>query len=464
MQNNPFAVPNSEESFFRLSDINIGIANAIRQTFSERSFWVVAEISDLAVRKGHCYISLVEKPVGAASPTCEMKGIVWASSWPFVSTKFKSASGMELSKGMVILFRTVVRYDIKWGLSLVISDIDPKYTIGQIQIERDMAVSMLKSEGVYDNNRKIPIPVVAQRLAVISASDSRGYEDFMQKLEGNPYGYRFHCELFQSLLQGDKAAGQMVEQLISIFRRLDDFDAVVIVRGGGGSIDLNCFNDVRMARAVARFPLPVITGIGHTANRSVTDEVAYADRITPTDAADFFVEHMLTFENKVMDLLRSIAGLSEEFMVEEGAQLEDLSSRFQVGVADLLDGELGLLADMARSIREHTNTMISKATFLLAKASINVGQLSKSRVSLEKSNLDRFEKVLRVCPSRITTDQLKVVEGFEKSIAHLDPSNVLKRGFSITTKNGKSIKSPAEVQQGDVITTVLYEGKIESRV
>ena len=123
---------------------------------------------------------------------------------------------------------------------------------------------------------------------------------FMQKLEGNPYGYRFHCELFQSLLQGDKAAGQMVEQLISIFRRLDDFDAVVIVRGGGGSIDLNCFNDVRMARAVARFPLPVITGIGHTANRSVTDEVAYADRITPTDAADFFVEHMLTFENKVM--------------------------------------------------------------------------------------------------------------------------------------------------------------------
>ena len=464
MQSNPFAVPNTEESFFRLSDINIGIANAIRQTFSERSFWVVAEISDLAVRKGHCYISLVEKPAGAAAPTCEMKGIVWASSWPFVSNKFKAASGMDLSKGMVILFRTVVRYDIKWGLSLVISDIDPKYTIGQIQIERDMAVAMLKSEGVYDNNRRLMMPVVAQRLAVISASDSRGYEDFMKKLEGNPYGYSFQCELFQSLLQGDKAAGQMVEQLISIFRRKDDFDAVVIVRGGGGSIDLNCFNDVRLARAVARFPLPVITGIGHTANRSVTDEVAFVDRITPTDAADFFVEHMLLFENWVLDLLRSISGLSEEFMVEEGARLEDIAARFQVGVTDLLDGELGLLGDMVRSIREHTNSMLSKATFRLAKASINAGQLSKARVALEKSSLDRFEKALRTYPNRITTDQLKVVEGFEKSIAHLDPSNVLKRGFSITIKNGKSIKSPADVEQGDVITTVLYEGKIESRV
>ncbi|MFM2190423.1 MAG: exodeoxyribonuclease large subunit, partial [Bacteroidota bacterium] len=309
-----------------------------------------------------------------------------------------------------------------------------------------------------------PMPVVAQRLAVISASDSRGYEDFMKKLEGNPYGYRFQCELFQSLLQGDKAAGQMVEQLISIFRRKDNFDAVVIVRGGGGSIDLNCFNDVRLARAVARFPLPVITGIGHTANRSVTDEVAFADRITPTDAADFFVENMLSFENRILDLIRSVAGLSEELVLDEGAHLEDLSARFQVGVADLLDGELQQLGDMALSIREHTNSMLSKATFRLAKASINVGQLSKARVALEKSSLDRFQKDLRAYPSRVTLDQLKVIEGFEKSIAQLDPSNVLKRGFSITTKNGKSIKSPADVQPGDVITTVLYEGKIESRI
>lgn len=464
MSINPFTIPNTEDTFFRLSDISLGIANAIRQTFSERSFWVVAEISDLAVRKGHCYMSLVEKPAGAAAPICEMKGIVWATTWSGLSVKFKEAAGMELSKGMVILFRTVVRYDTKWGLSLVIADVDPKYTIGQIQMERDMAVQKLKSEGVYDLNRQLQFPLVAQRLAVISASDSRGYEDFMKKLMANSYGFGFKCELFPSLLQGDKAASQMVEQLIAIFHRMQEFDAVVIVRGGGGSIDLNCFNDVRLARAIARFPLPIITGIGHTANRSVSDEVAFADRITPTDAADFFVERMLVFENKVLDLIRNIADVAEDFMLDQVNHLEDLSTGIHHAIDEMLSTQVEDLDNMVSDIRQKSIDLLNKSSFDLAKASINTGQICKSRIALETGSINEVEKSLKLIPLRILRDQLLRMDGFSKSITHLDPSNVLKRGFSITTKNGKSIKNPADVQVGDTITTILYEGKIESRI
>lgn len=461
---NPFSTPNTEDSFFKLSDISSGIATAIRNTFAERSFWVVGEISDLAVRKGHCYISLVEKQAGAAAPVCEIKGIVWASSWLPIAQKFKSASSMDLAKGMVILFRAVIRYDVKWGLSLVISDIDPKYTIGQIQLEREMAVNLLKSEGVYDQNRRLSFPLVAQRLAVISAADSRGYEDFMQKLMENAHGFIFHCELFPSLLQGDKAAAQMVQQLISIFHRLQDFDAVVIVRGGGGSIDLNCFNDVKLARAVARFPIPIITGIGHTANRSVTDEVAFDDRITPTDAADFFVERMLVFENQIMELIRSIAGLSEDFLLDENAQLEDLTSSIHAVVDGWLLNEQTILSDMVIDIRERSFKVLSNATYLLAKASINAGQLSRSRIVLESTRMNEVMRSLKTQPSRHIRDHQVALDGLSKSIAHLDPSNVLKRGFSITTKDGKSIKNANEIKKGDTLTTILYEGKVESRV
>jgi exodeoxyribonuclease VII large subunit len=459
-----FETPNTSDAFFRLSQIGQGIANAVRESFGERSYWIVAEISDLAVRKGHCYLSLVEKPPGAAAPICEMKGIVWASSFASVSANFKLASGMELSKGMVILFKASVRFDVKWGLSLTISDIDPKYTIGQIQIERDRAVAALRSEGVYDKNRSLTFPVVAQRIAVISASDSRGYEDFMQKLVGNAYGYKFNCDLYQSQLQGDKAAMQMVEQLIGIYGKISNYDAVVIVRGGGGAVDLNCFNDVRLARAIARFPIPVITGIGHTANRSVSDEVAHADRITPTDAADYFIERMLAFENRIMDLVQSINQLAEELIMEETAKVEELANGLTAAFNDLIDGESSRLSTISMQIRDLTLSLLSNANYRMASSSVSVAQLAKGRLSMCQDRINRSEMNIKTASLKRIKDGNILIDSFQNTIKHLDPINVLKRGFSITMKDGKSIKSASDIKAGDILTTILHEGKIESHI
>lgn len=459
-----FETPNTGERFFRLSQISRGIADSVRETFGERTFWIVAEISDLAVRKGHCYISLVEKLPGAAAPICELKGMVWASDFPALSNKFKSESGMELAKGMVILFRAFVKYDVKWGLSLSIVEVDSRFTIGQIQVERDRAVAELKKEGVYDKNRALPFPTVAQRLAVISAADSRGYEDFMQKLNGNPYGYFFHCQLFQSLLQGDKAAQQMVEQLITIFKRIQEFDAVVIVRGGGGAIDLNCFNDIRLARAIARFPIPVITGIGHTTNRSVSDEVAHVDRITPTDAADYFIERALVFESRMSDLLRSIASLAEDLVLEETNKVESLATGLTDAFDELISDETSYLDDTALLIRDKTISLLSTATYNMATLTVKTGQLSKGLLSKEQDRIARTIRTLQVHPLRNVKNAIAILDGYENTIRHLDPIHVLKRGFSITLKDGKAIKNVNQVQTGDTITTILHEGKIESRV
>ncbi len=459
-----FDAPNSSENFFRLSQISKGIADSVRQTFGERTYWIVAEISDLAVRKGHCYISLVEKLSGAAAPICELKGIIWSSEFPSISTKFKTESGIELSKGIVILFRAFIKYDVKWGLSLSILEIDSRFTIGQIQLERDRAVAALKQEGVHDKNRSLPFPLVAQRLAVISASDSRGYEDFMQKLNGNPYGYVFHCQLFQSLLQGDKAAQQMVDQLITIFNRLQDFDAVVIVRGGGGAVDLNCFNDLRLARAIARFPLPVITGIGHSTNRSVSDEVAHADRITPTDAADYFIERTLAYENQLTLLLRTIAITSEDMLLEETNKVESLVSDLANSFDSLVSDESSYLDDTALLIRDKTLSLLNSATYKIATSGVKLGQLSKGLVSREQERLKRNLQSIQSHPIRNIKTAASILDGLENTVRHLDPINVLKRGFSITLKDGKAVTNSNQLTSGDTITTILHEGKIESRI
>ncbi|MBK9048132.1 MAG: exodeoxyribonuclease VII large subunit [Bacteroidetes bacterium] len=264
-------ITSTKEKFLSLSAISQGIRTAIQSKFGDQLLWIVAEISEMSVRKGHCYLSLVEKLPGNSAPVCEMKGIVWSTKFERIHTIFQKATGNELRSGSVILFQASVRFDVKWGLSLIVEDIEPKYTIGLLQQERDKTIAALREEGIFNNNRLLPFPLVPQRIAAISARDSRGYEDFINKLETNSKGYKFEVDLYPSLLQGEKAAGEMVDRLIRIFNNKEKYDLVVIVRGGGGAIDLNCFNDYRLSRAVARFPIPVLTGIGHTMNQARSD-------------------------------------------------------------------------------------------------------------------------------------------------------------------------------------------------
>jgi len=453
---NPFS-SNTKDSFYSLSSISLGIRDAFQQQFGERSFWIVAEVSDLSVRKGHCYLSLVEKLPGTAAPVCELKGIIWANKFEKISSTFALETGVPLAVNTKILFLASVRFDVKWGLSLVIDDIEPKYTIGLLQLERDRTVARLK--------KQVSFPLVPQRVAVISALDSKGYEDFLNKLNRNPYGYSFQVKLFPSLLQGDGAAGQMTNRLVEIYNTIDDFDLVAIVRGGGGTIDLNCFNDYKLARAVARFPLPVITGVGHTTNISVADEVAFADCITPTDAADYIVQKTLWFEQQtvakletIIENFEEIASEARSFLSESAALITSASRQFISSSGDNLNAIL-------KELRTASRVSISEALANLRHTGFQIGNQAVVKVNAEKATVNKFYMGrLNRAPVSLLEQRNRQLNSYESSTRQLDPENILKRGFSITRKNGKAILSSGVLNTDDILITQFYEGTIKSKV
>lgn len=457
-------LPFESEPFLKLSEVSREIREAIDGRFGSRLVWVVAEISDLNVRKGHCYLSLVEKPPGAAAPICELKGIIWAGKYDRISDRFQQGTGISLASGTIILFRAAVRFDVKWGLSLIIEEIEPRYTIGLIAQERERTILRLKQEGIFDNNKKIPFPLVPSRIAILSASDSKGFIDFREKLTCNPYGYRYRVTLFPTPLQGDKAAGEMVNQLIRIFHRMDEFDLVVIVRGGGESVDLNCFNDYKLARAVARFPLPVLTGIGHTVNVSVTDEVAYADRITPTDAADFIVEKTFEFESRLIEIGQQIRDLVSLLAEEERERITSAEGMLKSIALKLVGDENTLINTLAGDLFNITAREIREQQMSISNRSLNLGHLASRLVMVESGRLTSHGRMLVALPSKLIRQATLKMDRLEATTGHLDPVNVLRRGFSITLSHGRAVKNAADLRAGDRIKTLFYEGKIESEV
>ena len=457
-------IQNTKEKFFSLSQISGGIRDAIAMQFGDGVFWIVAEVSDLNVRKGHCYISLVEKLPDSAAPICELKGIVWANKFERIGKVFKDATGMDLASGTRILFQASIRYDVKWGLNLIVEDIEPAYTVGLIKKERDQTVARLKAEGIYLNNKKLEFPLVPLRVAIISAKDSRGYEDFLNKLVHNIYGYRFKVELFSSLLQGEKAATEMVDRLIQIFNRRDEFDIVVIARGGGGAIDLNCFNDFKLSRAVARFPLPVLTGIGHTTNISVVDEVAHADRITPTDAADFLVDKTRAFEDLLLEFGSRLQEAYLDTSIQEEGRLQHLANGIKLLAHQQLDSSFHNLSNyLVRFRSEVTQTIKDSRTTLLLK-SHDLRNRSNALMQVHAEQLNGALAGIKTIPFNKLEINNRKIDQFETNVRHLDPVNVLKRGFSITQINGKAIKNSAGLKAGTIIKTTLYEGTIESEI
>ncbi len=469
-----------------LSEVGSRLKNAVEREFGTGSHWISAEISDMTVRKGHCYLHLVEKKPGAAAPACEMRAIIWAGNFKRISEEFKIGSGTELSRDTVILFRAVVRFDVKWGLSLIIDFIEPAYTLGLIQQERERTIAKLKQEGIFDHNKSLEFPIVPQNIALISSADSRGYEDFMRKLMKNIYNYRYNVELFPSRLQGDVAAEQIRDQLINIHGSGTKFDLVVIVRGGGGSVDLNCFNNYRLSRAVARFPLPVITGIGHTANVSVVDEVAYTDRITPTDAADYIVEKTNEFERKLNEMIFDVQAHSLERVNDEQERLVKFASAFRhtvarhittqqsiykAGVMRLKPAVMNLVRNssmevkgLQKSIRMNTLSLTGIEAKRLNSEMSRIPRMVSSAAREKRSRLSQVRKLLGLQTTRFLQQESASVERMEQQVKLTDPKQILKRGYSVTLHNGKVLRNNKGIAKGEKIKTILYEGIIESEV
>lgn len=288
---------------YSLTEISQSLRSVIAKTYS-RPYYIKAEIVKLNYypHSGHCYPELAEKE-GNTIKT-QMRAIIWASQFRDINSRFEKITGEPLKEGINILCLATIEYDVKYGLSLQIQDIEPTYTMGDMIKNKMLVIEQLKKEKIFNANKEKKLVLLPKRIAIISVETSKGYGDFRVTLENNPYHFKFEHTLFPSILQGDKAVATITAKLEEIRGRVGEFDSVVIIRGGGGDVGLSCYDDYRLAAAVATFPLPVIAGIGHSTNITVTDMVAYQSKITPTDVANFFIDRFREF-NETIDKLKN---------------------------------------------------------------------------------------------------------------------------------------------------------------
>ena len=285
-------------------------------------YWVTAEISELKVNySGHCYIELVEKGGANHVPKAKASAVIWRSGYSMIASYFQGATGQVLAAGLKVLVKVVVSYHELYGLSLQITDIDPTYTLGDMERQRQETIRRLRQDGVFDMNRELPLPAAIQRIAVISSRNAAGYQDFMKEISSSPYG--FEITLFDAFMQGAEAEESIVRALGEAADRADGFDALVLIRGGGSQSDLGCFNSYRLCCYLAQFPLPVIAGIGHDKDQSVADLVAAVSLKTPTAVAVYLKNGMAEFDAGLDDMRKELKEAAQAFFLQRRSALRD---------------------------------------------------------------------------------------------------------------------------------------------
>ncbi len=458
-----FSITNENTTILSLSELANSISIAISGSFPSL-FWVKAEIARLNYypESGHCYPDLVEKD--EKSLKAQMKGIIWGSDFQRISARFQQVAKEPLKDGIQILFRAAVRFHPVYGLSLQITDIDPAFTLGQLARDKLLTIQKLKSDGLFDRNRQVPFPLLPKRVAVISVSTSKGYSDFISILVNNPWRYSFKCRLFPAILQGERAVESITEQLQTIRKYKSHYDVVTIIRGGGGDVGLACYDHVELAKAVATFPLPVITGIGHSTNETVVEMVAHLNKITPTDVAYTLIQQFHNFSALVDDLKERMMSLSLEMIKEGKKDLDEEVSSMISAARYLLDRDNQHLQAVIRDFQVETKSYIEEENMIIRGAETSFrfrpGQVIKDHYLA----IDQHAQILELMAGSFIDMKKNQLENIENKVRLLDPRTILGRGYSITYQDGKLIREAKSVEQGAEIISELFSGKIKSIV
>jgi exodeoxyribonuclease VII large subunit len=376
-----------------LYDLNKQIGSVLKTSLLA-GVWVHAEINSINVQRvGHCYIELIEKDEITGSIVAKSRANIWSNIYKSISAYFLAETGKTLSAGMKVAFCVDVTFHEVYGISLNVVDIDPTYTLGESARKKAQVIKKLEEDGIIDMNKMLSIKPLCKNVAVISAEGAAGYGDFCHQLEHNAYGYKYNLILFNSIMQGEKAEASILESLDKVLERLSEFDVLVMIRGGGAVSDLDCFDSYNLSASIAQFPLPVLTGIGHTRDVSVVDMVANMPLKTPTAVADFLINHTRSLEEKI-------------------------------------DSYIELLS---RSV-----------TMLLDK---------------QARKLDQCLTLLPLYANRLLDKKLHALELMERSLELMSPESILKKGYAIVEKQGRSA-SAASLSPGDEVKITLVDGVV----
>ena len=390
----------------------------VKQTLTEQfalPVWVSAEISELKVNyAGHCYLELIEKGEEDAVPKAQARATIWRNRYPHVSSYFEAETGQPLTAGIRILAQVLVSYHELYGFSLQINDIDPAFTLGEMERQKNATIRRLQEEGVWEMNRQVELPAVVQRLAVVSSAKAAGFQDFINELKKSRYA--FQTTLFEAVMQGLSAEESIIDALGRVADRMEQFDAVVIVRGGGSQSDLSCFNAYRLSTHVAQFPLPVLTGIGHDKDQSVVDMVAASPHKTPTAVAAWLVERMANLE--------------------------------------------GWLEGAATQLHETTLRHLREAALSLERMSSELHRTTKETLLTEQLKLNHHASQLPERVANYLARQRMRLEQAEKLTESRSPRHILQLGFAIVRSEGRVLKTTSEVAEATSIEIELNDGTI----
>lgn len=402
-----------------LYELNSLVHSVIADAFSGY-YWVEAELTECRESKGHCYMELVQKDPFSAVPVAKASAKCWRNKWERVRAKFLDATGGYLRPGMKLLLKVSVDFHPAYGYALIVEDIDASYTLGDMARKRQEIIRQLKEEGVFELQKELSLPLFCQRIAVISSATAAGYGDFCNQLLHNEYGLRFYPELFPAVMQGEMVEESIVEQLDAINARLDEFDCVVIIRGGGATTDMSGFDSLFLAENVANFPLPIITGIGHDRDECVLDLISFLKVKTPTAAAAFLIDNLLRVKHRVDDARDVIVSSVSLQMERQKMRLQRLS----------------------------TSVTMNASMFRVKET----GKLDKMKMALE-----------RALQQTLVNERHRIAM-IGQRVQALDPMLLLKRGFSMTMLDGKLVRDATVLQSGQEIETILEKGRVKSVV
>ena len=401
-----------------LSQLNTLVKKAIEQNM-DYAYWVQAEIANISV-KGHCYMELVENDEHWNTPIAKAKANIWANQWSYISSNFRLVAGTSLTRGMKVLLQVRPTFHENYGFAWNVINIDPTFTVGDMQRKREEIIRKLKEEGIFDLQKELPFSAFTKNIAVVSAEGAAGYGDFCRQLHDNSANFAFKTELFPAVMQGENVEQSVIAALNRIFERQDEFDCVVIIRGGGATSDLTGFDSLPLAENVAQFPLPIITGIGHERDNCVLDLISHIRVKTPTAAAVLLIENL----QATLDMVNSA-----KERIERTALLKIQNEKLRI------------------------NSLSEKLPALFSVVKAN-----------ETAKLDIIYNRCTTAVAKTLETEKHRMQLMSQKLQSLDPELLLTRGYSMTFCNGKLLTVANQVSEGDVITTKLKDGVITSKV
>ena len=424
-----------------LFELNSLVADVIDSTMS-RSYWVQAELSEARENRGHCYMELIEKNEGSNIPIARASAKCWSNVWMLIKPAFIRITGQEVRAGMKVMLQVHAQFHPQYGFSWIVDDINPEYTMGDMMRKRQEIIRQLKAEGVFELQKELHFPIFAQRIAVISSETAAGYGDFCNQLETNEYELYFHVELFPAVMQGDHVEQSIINAWNQRNSREDYFDCFVIIRGGGATADLSGFDTLSLAENVANFPLPIVTGIGHERDESVLDMVSFQRVKTPTAAAAYLINHLASTLMRVENAQTQIVDSVRRALEVEKMRVQHIGIHIPVLFSVVRTKQEARLDGLSQRLLMKLKETMKQTNFHLSTLQSRILPTLQNRLSIEQHRLEILEQRARL----------------------LDPSLPLKRGYSITLCNGKTVRNAKDLKIGDTLITRLEKGEVESRV